>query len=656
MTKKNSTKRALVASILVLCMCFTMLIGTTFAWFTDSATSSGNVIKTGTLNVGMYWADGTKAVPTSDADWTDATSGAIFNNENWEPGYAEVRHVKIANEGSLALKYKVQIIANGEVSKLAEVIDVYYVDPAEPFATGDDLTDENKLGTLADALANIGDTGTGFLLANEAHTVTLALKMRENAGNEYQGIGIGANFSVQVLATQLTSEFDSFGNQYDADADYSAKVSNFEELSMALKKSGNVTLTNDIVINSSDLINDPNLASMPIGLAIVGTDTTIDLNGNDIVINAQDGAAIHVKDGTLNITGEGTISNTGTSGYVVWAKGASTVNVQDGAFFAGGDDTTLFYASGTVAFDANSDWATINIYGGTFTNEAVGDSVQDYLNVMNHGVGRINIYGGTFDFDPANTNWGDDAAYIRVAPTYEVVDNNDGTYTVVRSSVVNFTEDLNEEVVVNKEDEITLNLGGQALNNTLTNSGDVTVNGGEINVSGNNALYNEGEAELKDVTINMTNNSGYITNSRTEGSVTVYENVTATSSGGGVNVWEGEAVFKSGTIVTNSTTTNPRHMFYVANGATLTIEDGEFFFNPNNLTRKGSYICAVANSTVIINGGTFHKPSTRTAPIQCDGTSNVIIYGGTFAFDPTPYVADGYVAIENNGWWTVQKA
>ena len=128
MTKKYSTKKALVASVLLLALCFSMLVGTTFAWFTDSVTSSGNIIKSGTLDVEMYWAKGTE--DPDNANWTDASTGAIFNYDKWEPGYAEVRHIKIANEGTLALKYKVNIIANGEVSDLADVIDVYYVDPA----------------------------------------------------------------------------------------------------------------------------------------------------------------------------------------------------------------------------------------------------------------------------------------------------------------------------------------------------------------------------------------------------------------------------------------------------------------------------------------------------------------------------------------------
>ena len=87
MTTKYSTKKALISSIVVLALCFSMLIGTTFAWFTDSASSNGNIIKTGTLDVEMYYADGTKAVPTTVDGWTNVTTGGpIFDYDNWEPG------------------------------------------------------------------------------------------------------------------------------------------------------------------------------------------------------------------------------------------------------------------------------------------------------------------------------------------------------------------------------------------------------------------------------------------------------------------------------------------------------------------------------------------------------------------------------------------
>ena len=214
MTKKFSTKKALITSVLSLMLCLSMLIGTTFAWFTDSVTSEGNIIMAGNLDVEMYWADGTEA-PDS-ANWIDASAGAIFDYDNWEPGYVEVRHIKIVNEGDLALKYKVQIIANGEVTDLADVIDVYYVDPAIQVADREALANAPKLGTLTEVLAALDSTGNGALEPGNADTITIALKMQETAGNDYQGKSIGTSFSIQLLATQYDFESDSFGTDYDA--------------------------------------------------------------------------------------------------------------------------------------------------------------------------------------------------------------------------------------------------------------------------------------------------------------------------------------------------------------------------------------------------------------------------------------------------------
>ena len=81
MTNLKSTRRALFTSVIAFVLCFSMLLGTTYAWFTDSVTSTGNIIKTGTLDITLEYKD------TFDGDWKDASTGAIFDYENWEPGY-----------------------------------------------------------------------------------------------------------------------------------------------------------------------------------------------------------------------------------------------------------------------------------------------------------------------------------------------------------------------------------------------------------------------------------------------------------------------------------------------------------------------------------------------------------------------------------------
>lgn len=234
MTKNERvTRRSVLASFLALAVCISMLVGTSYAWFTDSVTSSGNVIKSGKLDIEMYWADGKEDPKDTTANWQDASAGAIFKDDVlWEPGFVQVRHINIKNVGNLAFKYKFAIVANGTLDTnanghtLADAIDVYYVDPAVQISTRDLLTDAYKLNTLTNVLANIASansTAQGVLYpagkepagGKSQETVTIALKMREDAGNEYQNMSLGTDFSVQVLATQYTFEKDTFDDQYD---------------------------------------------------------------------------------------------------------------------------------------------------------------------------------------------------------------------------------------------------------------------------------------------------------------------------------------------------------------------------------------------------------------------------------------------------------
>ncbi len=247
---KKVTKKALLASVLSLSICTTMLIGTSYAWFTDSVTSSGNIIKSGTLQVGMNWANGKENL--DEATWNDVEQDGIdpmFYYDLWEPGYVQARHIQVFNKGSLALKYNLTILPAENSNydpdaedNIASVIDVYFYDPAQPLSDRAELTDANKIGTLKDLIADptilAADT-QGHLSAKAAgeadypnKTVTLALKMQETAGNEYQDKEISAGFDVKLFATQWTEEEDTFDELYDKMATYdSTNVTNDLHLS-----------------------------------------------------------------------------------------------------------------------------------------------------------------------------------------------------------------------------------------------------------------------------------------------------------------------------------------------------------------------------------------------------------------------------------------
>ena len=240
---KKTVLKALVTSALSLLLSSSMLVGATFAWFTDLAESKSNIIQTGTLQIGMYWSEGDLDVPTeTSTSWADASKTAIFDNKNWAPGYFEAKHIKIANEGSLDFKWQMRILANGVVSKLAEAIDVYYFEDAQKI-TSASLVENKKLGTLSQVLNNTYDNAlskkvTGTVSVEEKFdTVTLAFKMQDDAGNQYQNLSIGTDFSVQILATQYGNGYDN-NSEFGAQETPSAMVSALNETEIAKENTG----------------------------------------------------------------------------------------------------------------------------------------------------------------------------------------------------------------------------------------------------------------------------------------------------------------------------------------------------------------------------------------------------------------------------------
>ncbi len=107
MTKQKSTKRALLLSALSLLMCVSMLIGSTFAWFTDSVTSAGNKIQAGTLDIQLLMHDGSDYADISESGKPIFGPGSVAQDVNaetlWEPGKTQVAYLAIKNNGNLDL-------------------------------------------------------------------------------------------------------------------------------------------------------------------------------------------------------------------------------------------------------------------------------------------------------------------------------------------------------------------------------------------------------------------------------------------------------------------------------------------------------------------------------------------------------------------------
>ena len=212
---QKATKRALLTSVMALVMCVVMLVGTTFAWFTDTASTAVNKIQAGNLKVDIVdkednSLDG-KTLKFIQA--VSETEKARVDNVLWEPGATfNLDSFKIVNKGNLAFKYKVVISGVDGNAKLLKAIDFSVkIGDAEKVALADwdgILLPEGKTATA----------GTKEEV-KETSLITISGTMKKEAGNEYQGLSIDG-IGITVYATQYTHENDSFGKTYDEGATY----------------------------------------------------------------------------------------------------------------------------------------------------------------------------------------------------------------------------------------------------------------------------------------------------------------------------------------------------------------------------------------------------------------------------------------------------
>ena len=204
MNSAKTTKRALLSSVLAMLICVAMLIGTTFAWFTDTASTSVNKIQAGTLKVDIVKEDGVTSIKNESMSFVNKDGSA---NILWEPGATFMTPAfKIKSTGSLALKYKLTLNGITGDNMLLNVITFSVV--------------------KADGTEVALDTFVGHLTPDAALSDALYIKghMDEAANNDYQNKTL-EGLGITVVATQDTVENDSFGNQYDKDAEYPAIVS-----------------------------------------------------------------------------------------------------------------------------------------------------------------------------------------------------------------------------------------------------------------------------------------------------------------------------------------------------------------------------------------------------------------------------------------------
>ena len=388
MNTKKATKRALLTSVMALVMCVVMLVGTTFAWFTDTASTAVNKIQAGNLDVELEYSK-------DFTDWKKVTDTTKVFEESalWEPGRTEVVYLRVKNAGNLALKYTVGIYNLYDNSGKNVLGNKYnlsdYVKLGAAEATGayaDRVAAINAVDAEAKTLKSLGDTGfIGTTLeANKTQAYAMVLYMPTEVGNEANPKNADpywaakVSFGIRVSATQAVSESDSYDNTYD------------EKAPAVLAAESASYGTHEITQN-------------------------MQANGRYGAVQAEKTAQFTINADVYAVYTKDTSGTTGGA-MAVQADGNSKVIINGGDFRQVGvpaDDPVcdLIYALGN---------ATIEINGGTF--KAV--TPANTLNCKDGANAKITVKGGSFyKYDPSNPTLGDNE--VVVAAGYHVVQDGD---------------------------------------------------------------------------------------------------------------------------------------------------------------------------------------------------------------------------------------
>ena len=370
MNSKN-TKRALLTSALALVVCLAMLVGSTFAWFTDTATTGVNKIQAGNLDIELSYKNNSTGGEFKKAD----KNTSVFNDDAlWEPGHVEYVVLKIRNAGSLALKYKLGINIAGEAGSTNIYNNTFNLSDYIRFAVLNDdqssLGRDNLVAAATDSkLIKEGYSKEDHLFAGENNSekiVTLVVWMPTTVGNEANyktdAAAPSIDLGISVVATQDTVENDSFDDQYDKDAPLDfVPISTAAELKAVFANAAdggdvNVSLTNDIDLGTDNtlMIVDEN--------SDIG-DINIQANGHTVK-NAVAGARV------LQIAKSNTERTITITGAKIVSEGAATSNENRGVQIFSVENATVNLVNCDIEMKANDYSYPVKI-GGTSKNTTV---------------------------------------------------------------------------------------------------------------------------------------------------------------------------------------------------------------------------------------------------------------------------------------------
>lgn len=301
--QKKITKRALLVSLISLLLCSTMLIGSTFAWFTDTAATSVNKIEAGRLDVQLEYKN------SSSEDFSEVTenTNVFLENTLWEPGHLEYVVLRISNGGSLALKYTLGVHVVSETGSRSVQGNEFKLSDYLKFAVLDGQVTNRD--TLITAATNGTVLSAGYsaetpklLPTEEAKLVTLAVWFPSTIGNE-ANYAAGQeqpkiDLGIDLTATQASHENDSYGNTYDDGAAYPVIITSQSEL-------------NEALTNPTDADGNPNdnvsitLREGTFTLPAVVNKTVTISGGENTVLDMTNSSIIGAQNANLDLTVEG---------------------------------------------------------------------------------------------------------------------------------------------------------------------------------------------------------------------------------------------------------------------------------------------------------------------------------------------------------------
>ena len=570
MNTKKATKRALLTSVMALVMCVVMLVGTTFAWFTDTASTAVNKIQAGNLKMEVTY----KNTAGGNFEKVDKET-PVFNNEAlWEPGHVEFTVLNVKNTGSLALKYKlgINIVSetgstnvNGDTFKLSDYIKFAVIE-------GDATENGIERAALVAAAENAGSKliNEGYSKennlnkTNDADTVTLVVWMPETVGNKANHkTGVDAptiDLGIKVDATQYTYEKDSFNNQYDADA-------GTDEFKQGVTISGI-----DGVAESYDTIQD---AYEAVKAMLVANSGLVEQPLSEEAFNAffTDGGKI-----TWTIYGNQKVTDTRMFSFGRAAnrfgegRHITEINIVGGNSSAALDLTAV---NGTFALPYN--WW--NVEDSANTTLKCKNITFNGIKSMPSGVYQCTLYPTTYEFDGCTFN-GNLYSYQNFdvnmtiknctfnAPadtTYAFMSQGlGGTITLDNNVFNNYTRGINLEratadfVITNNTIRSTVSESDRAAIQ-LTDGKSFMVTGNTVDVNAGNAFWFHNAAKNSDVTYTISNNDIKAPYIGYSGVTTFDVNTKITSSGNKFNSTDTTKCMKKGATVAEATNLTAIH-------------------------------------------------------------------------------------------------